>query len=752
MAKRSIPFRTVKTPPMQTFKTDQAVATNFDYLTPKDWEDVFDDLPSTAPSTEETDSSSDSSFSDYYNDLFGRQSDFSNSPAEGWFEDFSRQSGQDFLSSGAQLITQNLQDVSQAFLNLTQQGLLSQVQEGNESITRPSPLTNDITGGLFQGTTEKYLDDLFGENDTISRDELLSNDLFYEVGIRLATTQQTAPSGDVTWVTTNQETIDSYVQLDKEYQQSLEEEGSLEADPDLMGTATVEETIGDEDFTTAPLPTPTPTDDKVEVDDIGGTELTEVDATAESTYTLPENEPVDVTKLPTEDQIAIWPQIQEALSKIPSTVGEILFGPDGMPTSVDEWIEWVDETLQAQMGPSNLPYPTLPFPIVITYDSDKGTWVDLKIPVSFDANGNPIRIPLFDADGNFVGGEAIGESVRGQVLGPLERVFIDEQGNLTIDLPKLGEQVLTDVRVTSDGKLTGTAATLGRVFFNTGTGEWEEEDEPPPETSTEAGETTPETTTDVEEAPPPKDLPIVGEDEEETPPPTKGGKVGGRVITDKEGNVVEINRPDVIVGNGGVSVLPGTTTVNEPVDNRLDDDIWNRGGGVGTTLEPAEVGEELILEEPVVGGPVIVEEDDDIWNRGPGVGTTLDPAEVGEELFEDPVVTTQDPVVTTEDPVVGGPVITEGVPEDPIVGGPVIVEQGPEDPLVGTDDPIVEDPLVGTLSGGGGGGGGGGLGSGGYMGGLSYGLPPFVGVQYQPKDYTAQLNRIINESLFKGMI
>ena len=501
------------------------------------------------------------------------------------------------------------------------------------------------------------------------------------------------------------------------------EEGSLEEDSDLMGTATVEETVGpEEDFTTAPLPTPTPTDDKVEVDDIGGTELTEVDATAESTYTLPENEPVDVTKLPTEDQIAIWPQIQEALSKIPSTVGEILFGPDGMPTSVDEWIEWVDETLQAQMGPSNLPYPTLPFPIVITYDSDKGTWVDLKIPVSFDANGNPIRIPLFDADGNFVGGEAIGESVRGQVLGPLEGVFIDEQGNLTIDLPKLGEQVLTDVRVTSDGKLTGTAATLGRVFFNTGTGEWEEEDEPPPETSTEVGETTPETTTDVEEAPPPKDLPIVGEDEEETPPPTKGGKVGGRVITDKEGNVVGIDRSDVVVGDGGVSVLPGTTTVNEPVDNRLDDDIWNRGGGVGTTLEPAEVGEELILEEPVV--------------------TT-----------QDPVVTTQDPVVTTEDPVVGGPVITEGVPEDPIVGGPVIVEQGPEDPLVGTDDPIVEDPLVGTSSGGGGGGGGGGgLESGGYMGGLSYNLPGFVGVQYQPKDYTAQLNRIINESLFKGMI
>ena len=40
----------------------------------------------------------------------------------------------------------------------------------------------------------------------------------------------------------------------------------------------------------------------------------------------------------------------------------------------------------------------------------------------------------------------------------------------------------------------------------------------------------------------------------------------------------------------------------------------------------------------------------------------------------------------------------------------------------------------------------------GYMGGLSYQLPQFVGVQYQPKDYTVELDRIINESLFKGMI
>jgi len=37
------------------------------------------------------------------------------------------------------------------------------------------------------------------------------------------------------------------------------------------------------------------------------------------------------------------------------------------------------------------------------------------------------------------------------------------------------------------------------------------------------------------------------------------------------------------------------------------------------------------------------------------------------------------------------------------------------------------------------------------MGGLSYQLPEFVGVYYQPRDYDVELNRIIQQSLFQGM-
>jgi len=79
-----------------------------------------------------------------------------------------------------------------------------------------------------------------------------------------------------------------------------------------------------------------------------------------------------------------------------------------------------------------------------------------------------------------------------------------------------------------------------------------------------------------------------------------------------------------------------------------------------------------------------------------------------------------------------------------------------------SDDPFTEEdegvPATGVYadiekaSAGGGWGGGGAGARAGYMGGLSYQLPGFVGVGYQPKDYTVELDRIINESLFGDMI
>ena len=326
--------------------------------------------------------------------------------------------------------------------------VLDQLNAGEENIN--NPLLGGFIGGLGQleyyaPSVYDYFNDMFGDNETLSRLEV--EDAF---GI-------------------SKEDLET------------EEEGSLEAEPDLTGTATVEETIGPKDFTTAPLPVPDllPDGTKTEVDDIGGTELTGVDDTAESTYKLPENGSVDVKDLTEEQQTDIWEDIKEGLGKIPGAVGKVIFGPDGMPTNVDEWIEWVDKTLQAQMGPENLP-----FPIVITTSATEGTWIDLKIPVNFDVNGAPIRIPLFDEDGNFVSSEELGKAwvdAKGQIFGPLGEIgeiFLDEDKNLTLDLGELKDVLLGDLTLNPDGSVTGSTAgeiLVGKWFLNPDTGEWEEE-------------------------------------------------------------------------------------------------------------------------------------------------------------------------------------------------------------------------------------------------------------------------------------
>jgi hypothetical protein len=217
----------------------------------------------------------------------------------------------------------------------------------------------------------------------------------------------------------------------------------------------------------------------------GTTTTTEPDTSEETKvdpyipYELPENEAVDVTELTEEQQTDIWGKIKEGLGKISGAVGKVIFGPDGMPTNVDEWIEWVDKTLQAQMGPENLP-----FPIVITTNPHEGTWIDLKIPINLDVNGTPIRIPLFDEDGNFVSSEELGKAwvdAKGQIFGPLGEIgeiFLDDEGNIKLDLGDLKDVLLGDLTLNPDGSITGSTAgeiLIGKWFFNSETGEWEEE-------------------------------------------------------------------------------------------------------------------------------------------------------------------------------------------------------------------------------------------------------------------------------------
>ena len=264
-----------------------------------------------------------------------------------------------------------------------------------------------------------------------------------------------------------------------------------------------------------------------------------------------------------------------------------------MPTNVDEWLDWVDKTLEAKMGPGTLPWEQSP--IVITTAPGKGTWLDLKIPVNFEVNGNPIRIPLFDEDGNFVGSEDIKNAVvnaAGEVLGPLGEIgsiLTDGDGNLIADIKDIGNVLLDDLTLNEDGSITGSSTAtvlLGDLFFNED-GTWEEVAEV---VDINADSTTDDdglgdTTDDANDSQDGFGLTDDDSDEEEDDTPLTSKPPPGRSITDEEGNIIAIAGTDgntyslgedgsweIISdsdadGDGGFSVLEGTTTFEDNDDD-----------------------------------------------------------------------------------------------------------------------------------------------------------------------------------------
>ncbi len=94
-------------------------------------------------------------------------------------------------------------------------------------------------------------------------------------------------------------------------------------------------------------------------------------------------------------------------------------------------------------------------------------------------------------------------------------------------------------------------------------------------------------------------------------------------------------------------------------------------------------------------------------------------------------------------------------PDEPVTGGGSsggsVDDSEQQEPITG-DDSEQQEPITGEEGMFTGLGGGGGSGGTGYMDNLGYGLPQFVAVPYQLKDYNVELNRLINDSLFKGII
>ena len=63
---------------------------------------------------------------------------FDASAAAGWMNDFARESGNTFTSGAAQILQQSIQDASLGLLNAIQQGMLTQVESGESTVTRPT--------------------------------------------------------------------------------------------------------------------------------------------------------------------------------------------------------------------------------------------------------------------------------------------------------------------------------------------------------------------------------------------------------------------------------------------------------------------------------------------------------------------------------------------------------------------------------------------------------------------------------------
>ena len=152
---------------------------------------------------------------------------FDSSPAAAWLADYTRESADSFLTGAAQIVTQSMQDAALVRLNLLQQGILSQLESGNETITRPQLDPNDPAYALTGGAAmDAYLDRIFGGQDSVSRETILTSDEFYDVGISLATNVWSSPimaESGTGIEATDQGLIDRYVEVRDEYQESIAE-------------------------------------------------------------------------------------------------------------------------------------------------------------------------------------------------------------------------------------------------------------------------------------------------------------------------------------------------------------------------------------------------------------------------------------------------------------------------------------------------------------------------------------------------
>ena len=153
---------------------------------------------------------------------------FDSSPAAAWMDAYTRQSAESFMTGAQQILTQSLQDGKMAVLNLLQQGFLEQAESGSGTVDYPQEFIDSVNDDPVRTAiytdVVSYIDRLFGGEQTITRDALLTNDEFYDVGIQLATRNSSTPAlseAGITLTDTDQDLVDRYVAVRDNYQEEI---------------------------------------------------------------------------------------------------------------------------------------------------------------------------------------------------------------------------------------------------------------------------------------------------------------------------------------------------------------------------------------------------------------------------------------------------------------------------------------------------------------------------------------------------
>ena len=147
---------------------------------------------------------------------------FDASPSAAWMEAFTRKSAASFQTGAQQILTQSLQDAGLAVLGMLQNGLLEQLESGEDTLSRPIIDKDAPAYSIFGAGIDSYFERIFDGKDTISRDALLTNDEFYHVGIKLATRNSSTPmlsAEGITLTDTDQALVDRYVAVRDDYRE-----------------------------------------------------------------------------------------------------------------------------------------------------------------------------------------------------------------------------------------------------------------------------------------------------------------------------------------------------------------------------------------------------------------------------------------------------------------------------------------------------------------------------------------------------